>query len=350
MLPPPLKRHLLTLALALSAGPALAQTTVAGAGAAAPVQRTTVEQDNLWDIAGQQAPAVGATRQQYMVAVLRRNPDAFVKGNIHRLRKGVPLTLPGRDEVLAEDRTGSVALVADHLKAMRGGTVLAPLTPRAMAVDVVPQPLPSTAPPAPSAPPPPPPPASAPVVVAPPPAVPASEAPPPVEKQASAAEPVASSPVDVASGAASAVVEGSTAARVLPWLLVLGSVAGGVILWRRRRAGFQSDTAPQDFTNTLSATRSGGPRVFDISNAAAEMARSVETSQVATQLVRNDTATDSEVDVSRLMEQAGIKLEVARANLELGRVDDAKTLLQAVMREGSGRHAAEAAEMLARMG
>jgi FimV-like protein len=133
-------------------------------------------------------------------------------------------------------------------------------------------------------------------------------------------------------------------------LLVLGSVAGGVILWRRRRAGFQSDTAPQDFTNTLSATRSGGPRVFDISNAAAEMARSVETSQVATQLVRNDTATDSEVDVSRLMEQAGIKLEVARANLELGRVDDAKTLLQAVMREGSGRHAAEAAEMLARMG
>ena len=90
--------------------------------------------------------------------------------------------------------------------------------------------------------------------------------------------------------------------------------------------------------------------MFDISNAAAEMARSVETSQVATQLVRNDTATDSEVDVSRLMEQAGIKLEVARANLELGRVDDAKTLLQAVMREGSGRHAAEAAEMLARMG
>jgi FimV-like protein len=138
--------------------------------------------------------------------------------------------------------------------------------------------------------------------------------------------------------------------QVLPWLLMLGGVAGGVILWRRRRAGFQPDAAPQDFTNTLSATRTGGPRVFDISNAAAEMARSVETSQVATQLVRSDAAADDDVDVSRLAEHAAIKLEIARASLELGRTDDARALLQAVMREGSGRHAAEAAEILARMG
>jgi FimV-like protein len=347
MLPPPLKRHLLTLALALSAGPVLAQTAAAGTGAPASAQRTTVEQDNLWDIAGQQAPALGATRQQYMVAVLRRNPDAFVKGNIHRLRKGVPLTLPGRDEVLAEDRTGSVALVADHLKAMRGGTVLAPLTPRA--VTAVAPPPPASAP----ASLPPPPPASAPVI-APVPAVPASVPPLPLpaEKPASAVDPVASSPVDSASDAASVAVGGGagSASRVLPWLLVLGGVAGGVILWRRRRAGFQPDAAQQDFTNTLSATRTGGPRVFDISNAAAEMARSVETSLVATQLVRSDGVTEEDVDVSRLAEQAAIKLDIARASLELGRMDAARALLQAVMREGSGRHAAEAAEILARMG
>ena len=41
---------------------------------------------------------------------------------------------------------------------------------------------------------------------------------------------------------------------------------------------------------------------------------------------------------------------IARASLELGRMDAARALLQAVMREGSGRHAAEAAEILARMG
>ena len=356
MLPPPLKRHLLTLALALSAGPILAQTVAAGAGAAAPVQRTTVEQDNLWDIAGQQAPAVGATRQQYMVAVLRRNPDAFVKGNIHRLRKGVPLTLPGRDDVLAEDRAGAVELVADHLKAMRGGTVLAPLAPRAVTGAV-----PPAAPPSPPPPPPAPPPlASAPASAPAPAAAPASVPARPVEPVAPAVTPVAPPPVEAASDAASAAsavgvasaaeVGAGSSARVLPWLLVLGGVAGGVILWRRRRAGFQPDAAPQDFSNTLSATRSGGPRVFDISNAAAEMARSVETSQVATQLVRNAAATDDDVDVTRLTEQAALKLEIARASLELGRSDDAKALLQAVMREGSGRHAAEAAELLGRMG
>lgn len=170
-------------------------------------------------------------------------------------------------------------------------------------------------------------------------------APPPVEAASDAAS--AASAVGVASAAE---VGAGSSARVLPWLLVLGGVAGGVILWRRRRAGFQPDAAPQDFSNTLSATRSGGPRVFDISNAAAEMARSVETSQVATQLVRNAAATDDDVDVSRLTEQAALKLEIARASLELGRSDDAKALLQAVMREGSGRHAAEAAELLGRMG
>jgi FimV-like protein len=335
MLPPPLKRHLLTLALALSAGPVLAQTAASGAATPASVQRTTVEQDNLWDIAGQLAPAVGATRQQVMVAVLRRNPGAFVKGNIHRLRRGVPLTLPSRDEVLAEDRAGAVVLVADHLKAMRSGTVLAPLAP----------PVEPSAPPA-SVPTPAPAPASAPEPIQ----VPASAAEPvPV------AAPVASAPVipiERASDAASATVGGGTGSvsRVLPWLLVLGGVAGGVILWRRRRAGFQPDAVQQDFTNTLSATRTGSPRVFDISNAAAEMARSVETSQLATQLVRSDAAIDDDVDVSRLAEQAAIKLEIARASLELGRTDDARALLLAVMREGSGRHAAEAAEILARMG
>jgi FimV-like protein len=318
-------------------------------------QRTTVEQDNLWDIAGQLAPALGATRQQVMVAVLRRNPDAFVKGNIHRLRRGVPLVLPERAEVLAEDRALSVALVADHLKAMRGSAVLAPL-PLVSAAAVVPAPVaPASAPTPPAAP-------STPSV-APPAPVPASAVVvpvPPASAPASAAEPAASAippdtrpsdaPADAA-GAASAAVGGGTVPGVLPWLLALGAVAGGVILWRRRRAGFQPDTPAQpDFSSTLSATRSGGPRVFDISNAAAEVARSVETSQAATQLVHSQSAPADEMDVAQIVEQAAIKLDIARASLEVGRPEAARALLQAVVREGSGRHAAEAAEILARLG
>jgi FimV-like protein len=360
MLPPPLKRHLLSLALALTVGPVLAQTAAAPAGAgaaAASSSRTTVEQDNLWDIAGQLAPVLGATRQQVMVAVLRRNPEAFVKGNIHRLRRGVPLVLPGRDEVLAEDRAGATTLVAEHLKAMRGGQVLASLPALARVPSTTPVAPPASAP-VPALPPKVDAPASvaAPPVVAKPPEP--APAPPPAPKPAPASapvpavEPVASVPADSASEAASAVATGgsSSVPRILPWLLVLGGLAGGVILWRRRRAGFQPDAAPPEFANSLSATRTGGPRVFDISNAAAEMARSVETSQVATQLVRSDTAMGDEVDVSRLTEQAALRLEIARASLEVGRPDDARALLQAVVREGSGRHAAEAAEILARMG
>ena len=361
---PPLKRHFLCLALALSAGPLSAQTAAAGAGASAPTQaqRTTVEQDNLWDIAGQLAPAAGATRQQVMVAVLRRNPDAFVKGNIHRLRRGVPLVLPGRDEVLAEDRAAAVALVADHLKAMKAGTVLAPLAPRGAVAGVpsaAPVPAPASAPAAPvPAPAPKPDPVPAPEPTpeptptpAPPPAAPA---PPPAS--ASAAVPTPEAPPVPASEPASAAsataegVAGSSSSRLIPLLLVLGGVTGAVILWRRRRAGYQPDPAAPDFSPSLSATRSPGPRVFDISNAAAEMARSVETSQVVTQLVRTDTVPASDESGVDFAAQAAIKLEIARASLEVGRHGDARVLLQAVVREGSGRHQAEAAEILARMG
>jgi FimV-like protein len=355
MLPPPLKRHLLCLALALSVGPLAAQTSAAAASAGAGL-RTTVEQDNLWDIAGQLAPVAGVTRQQFMVAVLRRNPDAFVKGNIHRLRKGIPLVLPSQDDVRSEDRAASVTLVADHLKAMKAGTVLAPLTPRAAAAAPVPAPAasapPVALPPVPaSAPTPepvkpepvkPPPPAASAEVVVPVPPEPAPSAP---DASASTVSIAPSSPVSLTVGGA------DSATRFLPWLLVLGGVAGGVILWRRRRAGFQPDAASAEFSPSLSAARTSSPRVFDISNAAAEMARSVETSQVVTQLVRTDAPpeTDGAAPAMDLAVQAGFKLDIARASLEIGRPEEARALLQAVLREGSGRQQAEAAEVLARM-
>ena len=90
--------------------------------------------------------------------------------------------------------------------------------------------------------------------------------------------------------------------------------------------------------------------MFDISNAAAEVARSVETSQVATQLVRSESGQSEELDLVQIAEQAAMKLEIARACLEVGRPEAARPLLEAVVREGSGRHAAEAAEMLSRLG
>ena len=65
--------------------------------------------DTLWDIAS--SNVAGVTAQQMMIALLRANPDAFVDGNINRLRSGYILRIPdagstgeipGRQAALAE--------------------------------------------------------------------------------------------------------------------------------------------------------------------------------------------------------------------------------------------------------
>lgn len=362
---PPLKRRLLHAALGLAplVMPALASAQAAAPAApASSAVRTTVEQDTLWDIAGQAAPAAGVSRQQFMVAVLRRNPDAFVKGNIHRLRRGVPLVLPSAAELRAEDPARAIALVDEHLKAMRAGKVLEPLPPLS-GVAVAPAPAPVT-PAVPVPPPPPvasaPAPAPAPVeplrrVETPPVPAPASE---PVAKPAETPAVPAVTPrseaVPPSAPVTNAPVPGGTA--LWPYVLLLGAVAGGAILWRRRgRGGATAAAASSEFAASTTLGRpTTTPRVFDVSTAAADVARTVETSQIVTELVRSEepapVAADEDDPVGQLVAQAGLKIDMARASLDVGRIEKARALLQAVMREGSGRQQAEASEILARMG
>lgn len=376
---PPLKRRLLHLALACAP---LALLPVASAQPAAePIVgetarpfRTTVAQDNLWDIAGKVARQAGVGRQQVMVAVLRRNPDAFVKGNIHRLRQGVPLVLPSLGELKAEDRAASVALVEAHLAALKSGATL-PALPAAgapVAAVVTPPPVAASAPaPAPASAP-----ASmpaAPVVQAPAPepmpaSAPASAAAEvPAEAPASSATLTPASPAtrpaaDVARPAAR---EGDEAAapasalRWLPWLLGAGVLAGGVILWRRR-PGLQEAALPS--ASPVETLRASAPRNFDVSTAAADMARTVEAAPLVTELVRPVAAEGEETSSSASVPAAplagsidpelrgALRVEMARTCLEIGREAAARELLEGVLREDSGRHQAAAADMLARMG
>lgn len=376
---PPLKRRLLHLALACAP---LALLPVASAQPAAePIVgetarpfRTTVAQDNLWDIAGKVARQAGVGRQQVMVAVLRRNPDAFVKGNIHRLRQGVPLVLPSLGELKAEDRAASMALVEAHLAALKSGATL-PALPAAgapVAAVVTPPPVAASAPaPAPASAP-----ASmpaAPVVQAPAPepmpaSAPASAAAEvPAEAPASSATLTPASPAtrpaaDVARPAAR---EGDEAAapasalRWLPWLLGAGVLAGGVILWRRR-PGLQEAALPS--ASPVETLRASAPRNFDVSTAAADMARTVEAAPLVTELVRPVAAEGEETSSSASVPAAplagsidpelrgALRVEMARTCLEIGREAAARELLEVVLREDSGRHQAAAADMLARMG
>lgn len=367
---PPLKRRLIHLALACAP---LALLPVASAQPAAePIVgetarpfRTTVAQDNLWDIAGKVARQAGVGRQQVMVAVLRRNPDAFVKGNIHRLRQGVPLVLPSLGELKAEDRAASVALVEAHLAALKSGATL-PALPAAGApvAAVVPPPAPASAPapvpaasgvqaPAPAA-------SIAPEAAA------SASAEVPAEAPASAtispASPAARPAADVARPAAR---EGDEAAapasalRWLPWLLGAGVLAGGVILWRRR-PGLQEAALPS--ASPVETLRASAPRNFDVSTAAADMARTVEAAPLVTELVRPVAAEGEETSSSASVPAAplagsidpelrgALRVEMARTCLEIGREAAARELLEVVLREDSGRHQAAAADMLARMG
>ena len=376
---PPLKRRLIHLALACAP---LALLPVASAQPAAePIVgetarpfRTTVAQDNLWDIAGKVARQAGVGRQQVMVAVLRRNPDAFVKGNIHRLRQGVPLVLPSLGELKAEDRAASVALVEAHLAALKSGATL-PALPAAgapVAAVVTPPPVAASAP-APA-------PASAPASV---PAAPVVQAPAPEPMPASApasaaagvpaeapassatlapASPATRPAADVARPAAR---EGDEAAapasalRWLPWLLGAGVLAGGVILWRRR-PGLQEAALPS--ASPVETLRASAPRNFDVSTAAADMARTVEAAPLVTELVRPVAAEGEETSSSAPVPAAplagsidpelrgALRVEMARTCLEIGREAAARELLEGVLREDSGRHQAAAADMLARMG
>lgn len=376
---PPLKRRLIHLALACAP---LALLPVASAQPAAePIVgetarpfRTTVAQDNLWDIAGKVARQAGVGRQQVMVAVLRRNPDAFVKGNIHRLRQGVPLVLPSLGELKAEDRAASVALVGAHLAALKSGAAL-PVLPAAgapVAAVVTPPPVAASAP-APV-------PASAPASV---PAAPVVQAPAPEPMPASApasaaagvpaeapassvtlapASPATRPAADVARPAAR---EGDEAAapasalRWLPWLLGAGVLAGGVILWRRR-PGLQEAALPS--ASPVETLRASAPRNFDVSTAAADMARTVEAAPLVTELVRPVAAEGEETSSSAPVPAAplagsidpelrgALRVEMARTCLEIGREAAARELLEVVLREDSGRHQAAAADMLARMG
>ncbi len=81
--------------------PAPAAATAASAAASSPKRRVTVQ-------AGQTAGAIAAANRpgtvsldQMLVALLRANPDAFVSGNVNRLKAGAVLDMPSEEQAAA---------------------------------------------------------------------------------------------------------------------------------------------------------------------------------------------------------------------------------------------------------
>ena len=106
------------------------QTAVAAASAPAsasaePGQYTTTARDTLWEIAAKARN--GGSVQQTMLAIQALNPDAFINGNINRLKTGQVLRLPDATQSVQLAQAKAVNEVASQNADWRNGRRTVPL-------------------------------------------------------------------------------------------------------------------------------------------------------------------------------------------------------------------------------
>ncbi|MEM1154308.1 MAG: FimV/HubP family polar landmark protein [Pseudomonadota bacterium] len=81
--------------------------------------------DTLWDIASRARPA-GASVYQTMLDIQRLNPDAFIGGNINRVKAGYIVYLPDENDISSADLNRALAEVRTQNEAFERGKALAP--------------------------------------------------------------------------------------------------------------------------------------------------------------------------------------------------------------------------------
>ena len=108
-----------------AAQPAPSQTVTAPVtGATKPTEYTTTRRDTLWEIAAKARN--GGSVQQTMLAIQALNPDAFIDGNINRLKTGQVLRLPDQAQSTSLPQSKAIAEVAAQNTAWRQGRRYAP--------------------------------------------------------------------------------------------------------------------------------------------------------------------------------------------------------------------------------
>ena len=87
----------------------------------APGSRYMISRDQtLWEIASRAKPA-GATVHQTMLEIQRLNPDAFINGNINRIKAGYIIYLPDAGDITSTDVSATLAEVREQNAAWREG-------------------------------------------------------------------------------------------------------------------------------------------------------------------------------------------------------------------------------------
>jgi len=72
------------------------------------------QNDTLWGIASRMRPDNSISVEQMMLALVRKNPEAFIRENINGVKRGYILRAPSRDEITQLDRQQAVAAAREH--------------------------------------------------------------------------------------------------------------------------------------------------------------------------------------------------------------------------------------------
>ena len=117
------------------AAPAAASSAVPAPVAAAPAssriegnQYRTGRDDTLWEVASRARPSNSVSVHQTMLAIQDLNPNAFLDGNINRLKNGQVLRLPTEEQIRSRSQTDALAQVAAQNSAWREGRAVQPTT------------------------------------------------------------------------------------------------------------------------------------------------------------------------------------------------------------------------------
>ena len=94
--------------------PAAPRAAPAAPVAAADGSVTVQRGQTLSQIAGSLARGQGINRDQAMIALLRANPEAFIRGNVNLLKQGAVLRTPGADALAQIDAPQAAAIVREH--------------------------------------------------------------------------------------------------------------------------------------------------------------------------------------------------------------------------------------------
>ncbi len=98
--------------------PAPVSAATASARTVGPIQAG----QTLWSIAAAWRPDDSLAMNQIMLAILERNPEAFIDGNVNRLRRGAELSMPTTDEVRAINVTEAEQRMRAQMQAWRQQT------------------------------------------------------------------------------------------------------------------------------------------------------------------------------------------------------------------------------------